>query len=320
MTELIRMIVEDTGLSERDVLKVAKTAPFRYKTYQIAKRRGGFRTIAQPTPAVKILQRTLVSILSRYWKPSSAAMAYVKGRSIVKNAAVHSASSHVLKMDFKDFFNSIGHEDFKRFLDARPIEIVTNDDTGFLISAMFWAKSRDSLCLSVGAPSSPFLSNVMMHELDSVVAEWCKSQEIKFTRYADDLTFSGGSFEELNAVQAFVQHCVLKQELFRNLKVNDSKTVFVSKKYQRRVTGLVLTNDGNISIGRSRKRLIRAMLHHFALGKLELGEACRLAGFLAFAIDAEPSFVTSLERVFGREVIKRLLSGAHLYESTNKSQ
>lgn len=305
---LLSLLAIELGIQRSDVVSISKTAPFRYKTYRIRKRSGGSRVIAQPTPAVKAVQRAVTTILSEYWACHPAATAYVKQGGIKKNALRHIGSSHLLKMDFSNFFNSINPHDFKRFASDNPIQIVDASDVDILIGLLFWAKDESSgLCLSVGAPSSPFISNVMMRTFDHDVAAFCQDRSIAYSRYADDLTFSGKSFEDLNAARDFVKEWVANC-YFKSLKLNDDKTLFVSKKYQRRVTGLVITNNGSVSLGRDRKRLVRAQVHRFSVGKMGTEETIKLAGMLAFINDVEPSYLETLERVFGGEIIREIQS------------
>jgi hypothetical protein len=97
---------------------------------------------------------------------------------------------------------------------------------------------------------------------------------------------------------------VLDSQAFPILKLNDRKTVFGSKAHRRLVTGLILTNDGNVSLGREKKRRIRAQIHHLLQGKLSDNEKSNLRGMLAFARDVEPEFVERMENKYGKQAIK----------------
>lgn len=92
------------------------------------------------------------------------------------------------------------------------------------------------------------------------------------------------------------------------LALNESKTVAATKKYKRFVTGLILTNDNKVSLGQQRKRTIRAAVHHYSLGKLNIDEQARLAGMLAFATSIEPDFLARLQTKYGSDTIRRLRS------------
>ena len=76
---------------------------------------------------------------------------------------------------------------------------------------------------------------------------------------------------------------------------------------RRVVTGLTLTNDGTISIGRERKKLIRAMIHHYEKGLLDAENLRKLVGLLAFANDAEPAFVLRMKLKYGEKLMAEIL-------------
>jgi hypothetical protein len=74
------------------------------------------------------------------------------------------------------------------------------------------------------------------------------------------------------------------------------------------VTGLIVTPDRKISLGRERKRLISAMLHRSSHGMLDLLERSRLKGFLGFTVANEPEFLGKLRTKYGSDVIDAALS------------
>ena len=124
-----------------------------------------------------------------------------------------------------------------------------------------------------------------------------REQDVVYTRYADDLYFSSRRRDVLSAFPGEVHRIVGDLALPGNLVVNDTKTFHSSRKGRRVVTGLVLTPDGGVSIGRARKRYIRHLVHHFE----ELGEAERkqLQGWIAFAVGIEPDFANRLVLKYG---------------------
>lgn len=144
-----------------------------------------------------------------------------------------------------------------------------------------------------------------MYRFDSEISKYCMEEGIIYTRYADDMTFSmldkvmrGKTFEKVQAV--------LNNLPFPKLELNNNKTVFGSKAHRRMVTGLILSNDGNISLGREKKRRIRAQIHQFVIGKMSYDEQCRLRGMLAFARDIEPDFVKRMEQKYGPEAVRNI--------------
>jgi hypothetical protein len=132
-----------------------------------------------------------------------------------------------------------------------------------------------------------------MYRFDERVSNLCQGGEVAYTRYADDVTFSSHDPNSLRSVEKDLREIVAKLESPR-LQFNPRKTIMLSRKSQRRVTGLVLSNEGKVSLGRARKRYLRAAVHHLMLGKLSKEEVVRLRGWIAFARDVEPEFVWRL--------------------------
>lgn len=299
------VLTAGSGLSDNDVMKIVWNAPSRYKLYAIPKRNGGQRLISQPAREVKALQRILTSEILSTLPIHHSATAYRTGKSIKDNAAAHAANGPIKKYDFKDFFPSIVAKDWRGycqrngiFADPRDIWISTN--------LLFHRRPGSSkLNLAIGAPSSPCLSNVLMNDFDVRLSELVAQEQVTYTRYADDLTFSARRTGFLTGVDRMLRQAI-RETSNPTLTLNDSKTVAATTKYKRFVTGLVLTNDHKVSLGHQRKRTIRAALHHYVTGRLDSTEQAQLAGMIAFASDIEPDFVARLQTKYGGAALQRL--------------
>ena len=110
---LIRELVDHFGLSAHDFMRLSDSAPARYKVYNIPKRKGGSRTITQPSRELKAVQRFVVWRKLCAFPVHGAAMGYVKGRNIRENAVAHRDRGLILKLDFAEFFPSIGVADWE---------------------------------------------------------------------------------------------------------------------------------------------------------------------------------------------------------------
>ncbi|MBZ8144151.1 hypothetical protein CLD22_30745 [Rubrivivax gelatinosus] len=143
--------------------------------------------------------------------------------------------------------------------------------------------------LCIGAPSSPLLSNSVMFDFDRRLMDFAAHDQITYTRYADDLSLSARTSGALNAYPKLVAELTESLE-YPKLALNTKKTVFASRAGRRIITGVTLTSDHQISIGRARKREIRAMHHRMTMDQLNLDEQKRLAGLISFAEDIEPGF------------------------------
>jgi len=300
----------ELSLSGAKINQVARTAPLRYKVYTIPKRTFGERTIAHPAKVLKVIQRVLIRYFEDRLPVHEAACAYKKGSSIKKNAAVHMKSKYLLKMDFLNFFHSVSSSLFFEKLDGIDFKY-TNEERYLLNRVLFWSPSKrlgGKLILSIGAPSSPLISNFIMYDFDCALHEACSEKGIKYTRYADDITFSTNSTGTLFLVPSLVRR-LLKLHTNGKISVNESKTIFSSKAHNRHVTGITLANNGRLSIGRERKRLISSMLYRFKMGSLSSEDVPTLQGLLAFAFNIEPAFKASMVRKYSLISVESALKG-----------
>jgi RNA-directed DNA polymerase len=294
--ELIAVLIGATGLNEHDVRRIIRNAPVRYKTYHIPKRNGGMRVISQPAREVKALQRAIVTEFLNRLPIHPSATAYRQGVSIRDNAAAHAKNGPILKFDFKNFFPSIVARDWHAYCQRTSL-FADPDDVHLSTNILFHRTVGSTvLRLAIGAPASPCLSNVLMHPFDNRISELVSADQVTYTRYADDLTFSAKRTGFLTGVDNALRRA-LHEIRSPSLTINEEKTVLATQKYKRMVTGLILTNDGAVSIGHKRKKAIRAALHHAEQGKLSIIEQARLGGLLAFVQNVEPEF---LHRLIGR--------------------
>lgn len=93
-----------------------------------------------------------------------------------------------------------------------------------------------------------------------------------------------------------------------SLRLNESKTVFTSKAHNRHVTGVVINNSGQLSLGREKKRYIRSMVFNAINGRSSIHELTKLQGLLSYSQSIEPTFVESLFRKYSEDKIRYLIS------------
>jgi outer membrane protein assembly factor BamB len=144
-----------------------------------------------------------------------------------------------------------------------------------------------------------------MFEFDKLVSDAVSKDDVTYTRYADDLTFSARRTGYLNAVRPAVDDAV-RRIPWPELTINESKTVLATRKYKREVTGLILANDGRVTIGRDKKKLLSATVHHFKLRKLNRLRTEELAGMLAYVNAVEPAFLEKLCSKYGEDVVRAI--------------
>lgn len=305
-SELLKLLCDEYPLTHTEAWELILTAPKRYKIHFIEKRNGrGKRLIAQPTAELKIIQRWITSKFIAKMPVHEAATAYRAHKNIVAHAQAHAKSKFLLKIDFKNFFPSIKDRDFVMHA-VQNLGVSTRLATE-LSFLLFRRDENNCLSLSIGAPSSPSLSNSIMYEFDVKLAEYCHTNGIIYTRYADDLALSTNKPHELDKASHFVRE-LLNHIKYPRIEINPEKTVFTSKKFQRQLTGLILANEGGVSLGRKRKRSIRAMADHYRREKLAPELHAKLKGWLAFSLSVEPDFVKSVRDMMGEFHYSKLLS------------
>tara|TARA_R100000687_G_scaffold82523_1_gene82169 strand:+ start:111 stop:1049 length:939 start_codon:yes stop_codon:yes gene_type:complete len=297
--------VEISGLR-----RFSRFAPHHYKIYTIPKRSVGHRVIAHPSKKLKSIQRTLNKILADILPVHDAAFAYRKNRGIKDNARRHAKNPYLLKMDFKNYFMSISPPVFWEMIRQNSVEI-PREERKILERLLFWCPSKrlsGKLVLSVGAPTSPLISNFIAFKFDEMLTEYCDNRDIVYTRYSDDLTFTSRHKGVLFDLPGVVSDC-LKESIVGYVSINEAKTVFSSKAHNRHVTGITLTPDNKLSIGRDRKRYISALTHKYCAGRLPKEDISHLQGLLAFAENIEPGFIERLKVKYTKDSVSKLIQG-----------
>ena len=302
---LFQRLLARTPFSDRELIVLIATAASRYKIHYIEKRGGrGRREIAQPTKEIKFLQRALIREELKGLPIHDAAVAYRSGRSILDHAQPHAAARYLLKLDFKDFFPSIKWGGLKHRL---SLDTSYSEVELWMLANLLCRRVRrtDILQLAIGAPSSPHVSNYVLFDFDSQITEYCRTRDVRYTRYADDLAFSTSVPNALDDVEGEVRR-LLSGLSYLGLSLNESKTVNVSTKNHRMLVGLTLSNDGKASIGRDAKRDLRLSIHRLSRGVLSPMEIANLRGRLAFTYAIDPEFVDQLLSRYGFESIAKI--------------
>ncbi len=307
---IAKQLASKLGKNEAEITALLQRAPLHYKVYKIPKRTFGERTIAQPTSYLKELQRTFLVL--RPLPVHKAAMAYRLGLSIKDNAQKHSGNSYLLKMDLNNFFNSIVPHIFWQEW-CYFFELPEASEKILIERLLFWAPQKNldgSLMLSVGAPSSPCVSNFVMHRFDEKLDLICRERKVVYTRYADDLTFSTQRQDVQTELPKLIAELLI--DLFGAvLTINRRKTVFSSKAHNRHVTGITLTNDDQLSLGREKKRYIKHLVYQFILCRLSIVDINHLKGLLSFAKHVEPVFIKALEKKYSLAVLAAIYEVKH---------
>lgn len=311
MRTLIDSISALTGLDSVELIGIANRAQRTYRKYDIPKKKTGMRRIYHPAKETKLLQYAAIDLLISKMPVHEAAVGFIPGlKSPLRvNAERHAVNPYLLRVDFKDFFPSIRPADFFRALDAALPAIdmkITRRDRAFMEKILFVKLHDGTFGLPIGAPASPVVSNVVMLTLDSEIQNLAEAADAVYTRYADDLVFSTGAKHTCTTILEDLG-ALLYSSNSPAVTLNDSKTCFMSRNCRRAVTGLIITPEGGISIGRSNKRKLKSLLCQSQYGDINSQDAAYLQGYLAFLLDVEPSYFNRLALKYSAEVLDEAL-------------
>ena len=232
----------------------------RYKTFYIKKKSGGVRTISAPLPMLKAILRPINDILSSLYEPQPCVMGFTQCRSVVDNAKAHLGQNYILNLDLKDFFPSISQARVWKRLQLPPFSF--NQTIAGIIAGLCCIKIKGENeeihnVLPQGAPTSPILTNIVCEKLDRKLSGVAKRFNLRYTRYADDITFSCMHNALKSDGDAFKEICnVIKSQGFT---INEQKTRLQKKGAKQEVTGLILSNKVNVT--RSYVRALDQLLY-----------------------------------------------------------
>jgi len=233
----------------------------RYKSFHLTKKSGGQRVIHAPDNALKLIQRKLGQVLQAVYRGRAPVHGFAVGRSIRTNAWRHLGCTTLLNFDLADFFPSIHFGRVLGLFSGKPYSL-PHPVALTLARICCFQKA-----LPAGAPTSPVVSNMICAQMDAQLKELAVRNKCRYTRYADDITFSTRLDRFPPAVASrdpssdeWVVGDQLSEVIAKNgFKINDSKTRVGTRHSRREVTGILLGERLNVK--RNRIRQARAMLN-----------------------------------------------------------
>lgn len=292
------------GVEVNRLEEILNNVSGHYQEFWMRKRSGGYRMISAPDKDLQAIQSTIYSrILSSVTIVHPAAVGFRCGRSVVDNATPHLGKRYVLKMDIHDFFGSI----------RSPRVRQTFKKIGYPENV---SKVLGALCclhrhLPQGAPTSPALSNIVGYEMDRKLAALAAEYGLTYTRYADDLTFSGDVFPKEQIIPQVKR--IIRDEKF---EPNHKKTHFMNQSSRKIITGVSVASGVKLTIPKSKKREIRKNVyfiltkglaeHQRRIGSHDPAYLKRLIGMLCYWRAIEPDNTYASDSI---AALKRLEKG-----------
>lgn len=269
----------DVRSLERTVTE-EKLRNYRYHT--VARRNGSPRVIEAPKARLKEIQRWLLHEILDYVPPHEGAHGFTRGRSIVSHARLHTHQDAVLRLDLKDFFASIAAArvfGIFRTLGYTPViaHVLTGLSTNTvpqavwrqvprtaeprLVQPHFWlGRQLATPHLPQGAPTSPALANLAAFRLDRRLAGLAASLGLRYSRYADDLTFSGPT--RLRRRADHVRRLAARIAREEGFAINRDKSALLTAGGRQSVCGVVVNVRPNVT--RTEYDRLKAILHNAA--------------------------------------------------------
>lgn len=254
------------------------------RKYKIYKK--GSKIIYNPSRELKTLQYWLNSRIFGMLEYSKFTAAYQKGCSIKKNASIHSKSNYILHTDIEKFFNNITEYHINILL--REINQLGESDKE-LIKKIILHKGH----LVIGSVSAPHISNCVMYKFDMELYDTIiKNTNMKYTRYADDITISSNEYISYDVIKK-IEDLLVKYRF----SINNNKTYFSSRATRRRVTGITIDNSTNeLSLGYKKYKIIKKEIYNFLVKKQ--GNIDRILGNLAFIKDINSKKYNELKYIY----------------------
>ena len=219
----------------KTIYSISNNIEKNYKLYKIKKRNGKYRTIYEPNLILKQIQKQILNNILNNKSISKYAKAYHKGIQLKDNAIPHINKEMILKLDIKDFFENISFLDI--YNSCFPIEYFPKS-VGMILTYLCTYDNH----LTQGSPTSAYISNLVMKEFDEELGNWCNLRNISYTRYSDDMTFSGA----FNPSELITK---VRKMLYKlGLELNNDKIHIVYKSSSQNVTGIVVNEKMQVNV------------------------------------------------------------------------
>ncbi len=280
-----------------------------YVTFAVPKRSGGERLIMAPKKRLKRIQRSLLRDLVSKLPAHDAAHGFVAGRSTRSAAAPHVGRRFVIRMDLKDFFPSVTFARVRGYL----IALGYGFEVATVLSVLMTEPERQPVMVQgkrflvpvghrycvQGAPTSPGLCNGIAHKLDARLAGLAESLGVQYTRYADDLSFSGDEIGLVPRLLRVVPQIVVDE----GFEVNEHKTRVMRSGGRQEVVGVSVNET--LGLSRKKRRVLRARIHRLAQGEVPASqreqEIAELEGWVAYVHMLNADQAKPLREALARE-------------------
>lgn len=254
LNDVAGMVYGDDGKKAFDLKHLTyyanpKISSKRYATFELKKKSGKTRVIHSPSSGLKSILKCLSYVLESVYEPHPAAMGFVPGKSVVDNAQKHLHMQHVYNIDLQDFFHTFDRNRLKMGLWRILFKMdKKREELSFFLSALcthpIEINGEVKTVLPQGSPVSPILTNMLCIILDRRLQGLAKRYRIRYSRYADDITFSSNRNVFVEPEFQLELHRIIEED--QQLKINPDKTRLQKRGYRQEVTGVIVNEKLNV--------------------------------------------------------------------------
>jgi RNA-directed DNA polymerase len=234
------------GYKKNYIKKAALFTSYFYRDFSIKKKNGKLRHLKEPLPSLKEIQCWILENILYKIPVSRFAKAYIKNRNLIDNVKYHKNRETIVNLDINEFFSSIK----RPYIEKIFLNLGYSSNVSNLLSKLCSCNE----VLPQGAPTSPYLSNLYLSDFDEKISSYCKYKDIRYTRYADDMTFSGKIDSE--RLIKFVSSITS----YYKLEINTQKTKVLGRNQRQTVTGIVVNDI--IQIPKKKRDKIRQEVYY----------------------------------------------------------
>ena len=289
-----------------------------YRYAAVPRRSGLPRVIEAPKMRLKEIQRWILREILDHVPIHESAQGFARGRSVIDHARRHSGQPVLMRLDLADFFASVSagrvfgilqtlgyHSEVAHVLTGLTTNVVPEHVWNVVRAAssapvpatFHLGRALATPHLPQGAPTSPALANLAAFRLDRRLAGLAASAGLRYSRYADDLAFSGPRLTRGGAGLEALVDTIVRDEGFA---LNAAKSALRTRAARQQVCGIVVNAAPNIR--RAEYDRLKAMLHnaarHGPAGQGLSGRAAELQGRIAWVASLNPSRGEKLRRRF----------------------
>ncbi|WP_392552950.1 retron St85 family RNA-directed DNA polymerase [Orbus wheelerorum] len=273
----VEKFADKLGLSYNFVSALYERSDSFYRVFHIPKRNSAeLRTISHPSKELKAVQAWILRNILDFLYVSENSKGFEKQSSTLDNVLPHATSNYILSLDLENFFPSIKINKIIQIF----LSIGYNKEVSFFLASICTFHKS----LPQGAPTSPKLANLVCSRMDSRIQGYSSKKNIIFTRYADDITLSSLTIKKLTIAKKVVEG-IIKNEGFT---LNEKKTRFLGLRNRKKITGLIVSGNNEVRLGREKFKILRRTLYLFLKSEGQTSDINYINGTLSYIYGVDP--------------------------------